>query len=62
MFTYIQSTYVMMFLAAPFALCLLRPRRGNGGVAACAVRILGLAAALVLGTLAASALLLPSAS
>ena len=59
MFTYIQSTYVMMFLAAPFALCLLRPRRGNGGVAACAVRILGLAAALVLGTLAASALLLP---
>ena len=58
MFTYIQSTYVRCF-AAPFALCLLRPRRGNGGVAACAVRILGLAAALVLGTLAASALLLP---
>lgn len=59
MFTYIQSTYVMMFLVVPFALCVLRPRGGSGGAAAGALRLLGLIASLALGTLAASALLLP---
>lgn len=59
MFTYIQSTYVMMLLLVPFAAWALYPRRGNSGAASTAVRLFGLVASLLLGTLAASALLFP---
>ena len=61
MFTYIQSTYVMLFLLAPFTV--LYAFAGGGGEGrggwAAARRLASIAAAVAGGTLLASALLVP---
>lgn len=60
MFTYIQSTYVMLFLLAPFTALSLFAGRGPGrGIRQAMRRLFSLTVAVCLGTLMASALLIP---